>query len=812
MNKVIPGIVGLMLLVQSTQGADWKPADNPLMTRWAKQVGPENALSEYPRPQMVRSEWQNLNGLWDFAVSKTDSPGSYTNKILVPFPVESALSGLRRTIEADDRMWYRRTFNIPSKWREGRVLLHFDAVDWETVVYVNGKEVGNHKGGYDAFTCDITKVLVKKDQELVVLVRDPQNTGGQPKGKQVHPPGRPPSGIMYTRSSGIWQTVWLESVPRKYITGYKLFPDIDKGELRVTVDVEGGKASIEAIAYDGADQIAAAKGKAGETLVLPIKNAKLWSPGSPFLYDLKIEMKAGRTKDSVKSYFGMRKTSVGKDEYGITRLLLNNKFVFQLGPLDQGFWPDGLYTAPVDDALLYDVEMTKKYGFNMIRKHVKIEPSRWYYWCDKVGLLVWQDMPSSGNKTPQHKKQFETELVRMVEGFFNHPSIVVWVPFNEGWGQYDTERIVDIVKATDPTRLVDNASGWTDKKCGDILDIHSYSRGPRSPQPEDRRAVVLGEFGGLGYNTPGHCWNKSGWGYQRMNSTEELIERYEALYELIAKLIVSPGLSAAVYTQTTDIEAENNGLMTYDREVSKMPIETVARAHKGPFPPTKLGGQDIFVDSMDVTLVAPYGAKEIRYTLNGAEPNRRSAKYNKPIHITRNTTLKAYTLYDDGSPSNIREYQLKKLKPMPPVAAEHVKPGLAVKVYEGSWSKLPDFARLKPIATKVAENIDISNKPHNDNYGLLFEGFIKIEKSGAHMFYTASDDGSALYIDGKQVVDNDGVHGVKERSGAVALEAGMHAIKILFFQRDGGHSLTVSYSYPHKPKQELPADVLYHVE
>ena len=812
MIKVIPGIVGLVLLVQSTQGADWKPADNPLMTRWTKQVAPGNALSEYPRPQMVRSEWQSLNGLWDFAVSKDDSPGSYTNKILVPFPVESALSGLRWTIEADDRMWYRRTFEVPAKWRKGRVLLHFGAVDWETVVYVNGKEVGNHKGGYDAFTCDITKVLVKKNQKLVVLVRDPQNQGGQPKGKQVHPPGRPPSGIMYTRSSGIWQTVWLESVPRTFIKGYKLFPDIDKGELRVTVDVEGGKASLEAAAYDGSDCVATTKGQAGETLVLPIKNAKLWSPDSPFLYDLKIKMKAGRSRDSVKSYFGMRKTSVGKDKHGITRLLLNNKVVFQLGPLDQGFWPDGLYTAPVDEALLYDVEMTKKYGFNMIRKHVKIEPSRWYYWCDKVGLLVWQDMPSSGNKTPEHKKQFEIELVRMVEGFFNHPCIVVWVPFNEGWGQYDTERMVELVEATDSTRLVNNASGWTDKNVGDMKDVHSYSRGPISPEPEEKRAAVLGEFGGLGYNTPGHCWNERGWGYSRMNSPEELKARYEGLYELIAKLKVTPGLSAAVYTQTTDIEAENNGLMTYDREVSKMPIETVVRAHKGHFPPTKRGEQDIFIDSMDVTLVAPYGATEIRYTLDGSDPAGSSTKYDKPIHITRDTTLKARAFYEGNATSNVREYLLRKVKLMPPVAAEHPKPGLMVKVYAGSWNKLPDFDKLKPMATKVSKKVDLGSQPHNDNYGLLFEGYIKIEQSGLHMFYTASDDGSALYIDGQQVVDNNGVHDATERSGAAALEAGMHAIRILFFQGRGGRTLKASYSPPDTPKQEMPANLFYHGE
>ncbi len=571
----------------SSASQSWKPATGPLMTRWAGDVSPENALPEYPRPQMVRKQWKNLNGLWDYAiVGRAESaPAQYDGKILVPYPLESALSGVMRRLDDQSRLWYRRTFEIPAAWAGQRVLLHFGAVDWETTVYVNGKEVGSHRGGYDAFTFDITDALKPSgEQELVVAVWDPTDKGGQPRGKQV----MAPKGIWYTPTSGIWQTVWIEPVPQTSIAGLKMVPDVDSGRLRLTVEGRGTDTDgceIEAVALSEGREIARATGKAGSEISLAISRPRLWSPDSPFLYDLKVAMKkGGQNVDAVDSYFGMRKIAVAKDDKGINRLMLNGKFVFQIGPLDQGFWPDGLYTAPTDEALRYDIEMTKKFGMNMARKHVKIEPERWYYWCDKLGLLVWQDMPSTGKKNEQDKKQFETELKAMIETHYNHPSIILWVVFNEGWGQYDTERLTAWVKEMDPSRLVNNASGWTDMKCGDVIDMHKYP-GPGSPDPEPTRAAVLGEFGGLGLAVEGHTWTTEWWGYRGMADKDALTRQYVRLLGKVWGLKDSPGLSAAVYTQTTDVEIECNGLMTYDRALVKPDLEKIAAANRGEIPP-----------------------------------------------------------------------------------------------------------------------------------------------------------------------------------------------------------------------------------
>ena len=500
------------LLFQSTTwAAEWKPADGPLKTRWAKDVSPDKVLPEYPRPQMVRKDWLNLNGLWD--VKLGDGTES---RILVPFAVESALSGV---MKHTDRLTYHRSFEIPKSWRGRHVLLHFGAVDWEAKVSLNGKELGVHRGGYDAFTFDITDALRKDGaQEITVEVFDPTDLGGQARGKQKLKPGS----IMYTPTTGIWQTVWLEPVGEAHIESLKIIPDLDEGCLRLTVM---GSGTVEAVASDGGKQIAKGSGAAGSELKLAISKPKLWSPDSPHLYDLRVSLKSrGKVVDAVTSYFGMRKVALGKDEKGVTRMMLNGKSVFQVGPLDQGFWPDGLYTAPTDEALRYDIEMTKKLGFNMARKHVKIEPDRWYYWCDKLGLLVWQDMPSgdkyiSGNapditRTPESASEFETELHALIQGRRNHPCIVMWVPYNEGWGQWDTARIVEMIKKLDPTRLVDNTSGWTDRGVGDVNDMHKYP-GPGCPEPEANRAVVLGEFGGLGLPVSDHTWqSQKNWGYR----------------------------------------------------------------------------------------------------------------------------------------------------------------------------------------------------------------------------------------------------------------------------------------------------------
>jgi hypothetical protein len=562
--------------------AAWAPAKGPLMTKWAADVSPEKALPEYPRPQMVRKDWQNLNGLWDFAVTAKDDaqPAQFQGKILVPYPIESALSGVMRQVSEKERLWYRRTFDVPAPWKGRRILLHFGAIDWESVVTINGQKAGEHKGGYDPFSLDITDALKPSGpQEIIVSVWDPTNSGTQPRGKQVHKPG----GIMYTPTTGIWQTVWLEPVPDTHITNIFQLPSVEGKFLRLHVFVAGdAEAEVTAVATDGDKEVARASGKAGTEIIIPLAEMKLWSPESPFLYDLKVTLKRdGKTVDAVDSYFGMRKIEIAKDDKGVNRILLNGKFVMQVGFLDQGFWPDGIYTAPTDEALRYDIEMTRKLGMNLARKHVKVEPERWYYWADKLGLLVWQDMPAGDNKTGEAKKQFEVELEAMVRTHRNHPSIIMWVVFNEGWGQFDTERLAARVKEMDPSRLVNNASGWTDKACGDVHDIHSYPN-PKCPPMEEKRACVLGEFGGLGLAVEGHTWKKEHWGYKGMADADELTRTYEKLLRGVYDLKDSAGLCAAVYTQTTDCEVECNGLMTYDRLV-KGDLDRIAAANQGDF-------------------------------------------------------------------------------------------------------------------------------------------------------------------------------------------------------------------------------------
>ncbi|MBN2270731.1 MAG: beta galactosidase jelly roll domain-containing protein, partial [Sedimentisphaerales bacterium] len=527
------GVIYLVLLGACGAEGKYKVADGPLLTRWAEKVSPKNALPEYPRPQMVRKDWLNLNGLWDYAIVGRDAaqPVRFDGEILVPYPIESALSGVMKKVGRDNRLWYRRTFAVPRKWKDKRILLHFGAVDWDTTVWVNGKKMGNHKGGYDPFSFDITDALTDKgEQEIVLSVWDPTNAGTQPRGKQVERPG----GIWYTAVTGIWQTAWLEPVSPAHIKAMKIETDIDAETVTVAVDVASmaSDTPVTVTVLDGKKSISSGRiGVSGGGLAkvlsikLDVKNAKLWSPDSPFLYGLKITLgEKDHVIDEVSGYFGMRKIEVKKDEAGVNRLFLNNEVLFQYGPLDQGWWPDGLYTAPTDEALKYDIEVLKRLGCNMLRKHVKIEPDRLYYWCDKLGLMVWQDMPSGdkyigGNdpditRTPESAAQFETELKAMIAAFYSHPCIIMWVPYNEGWGQWDTPRIVDMIKGLDPTRLVNNASGWTDRKAGDVHDIHSYP-GPAAPPNEENRAAVLGEFGGLGLPVKDHTWQaEKNWGYR----------------------------------------------------------------------------------------------------------------------------------------------------------------------------------------------------------------------------------------------------------------------------------------------------------
>ncbi len=583
-------IVTLMLvcIARAGAGADWQPKQAPLMTRWAKEVTPERVHPEYPRPQMVRKEWQNLNGLWDYTIRPKDDPQpkDWDGKILVPFPVESALSGVMKQVGPENRLWYHRTFKLPEKWNDQRVLLHFGAVDWDTTVFVNGKQAGDHRGGYDPFTFDITDALKKDaENEIVVSVLDPSDASYQARGKQV----QRPHSIWYTPTTGIWQTVWLEPVAGDSVTGFTLTPNVDDQKLTVTVQTRGNVDSIVVLVLDGGRQVAASTGKPRQAIDLKIPEAKLWSPASPHLYDVRIVSRGAKDAvDTLSSYCAMRKIALGKDDKGINRILLNGKFVFQYGPLDQGFWPDGLYTAPTDEALKYDLEITKRLGFNMVRKHVKVEPARWYHHCDKLGLLVWQDMPSGDryirndqpdiDRTSESAKQFETEWTNIIKANYNSPSIVMWVPFNEGWGQFDTARITELTKKLDPTRLVNSASGWTDRGTGDVHDIHVYP-GPGSPKPTEKRAAVLGEFGGLGLPLEGHTWQAKGnWGYRNYTDRETLTRDYISLLERLHPLIGEPGLSAAVYTQTTDVEIEVNGLMTYDRAQIKLDEKSATAA------------------------------------------------------------------------------------------------------------------------------------------------------------------------------------------------------------------------------------------
>ena len=587
----------LLSLILSTsvqaQRADWKPVSGKIQTAWAEKVDPSNTLPEYPRPQLVRGNWKNLNGLWDYAIlpKGKGQPKTFEGKILVPFAVESSLSGVGRRVGKDSILWYNTTITLPATMKDKKILLHFGGVDWETTVYVNGKKAGVHQGGNDPFSFDITELLKSGSRQQISLrVWDPTDEGPQPRGKQV----RKPEGIWYTPVTGVWQTVWVEAVSETYVQGTKQTPDIDNQTLTFLSDIKNLKAGdkVSVSAWDGNKEVITQLVNGNEAAVMKIPNAKLWSPESPFLYHLKVAvMRKGKVLDEVTSYFAMRKSSLGSDKNGIQRMLLNNKFVFQYGPLDQGWWPDGLYTAPTDEALKFDIVETKAMGFNMIRKHIKVEPARWYHYCDSIGMLVWQDMPSGdlGNhweprpgvlgrgtdkdRTPESEGYYRKEWNAIMDALYNYPSIVVWTPFNEAWGQFKTAEITDWTMKKDPSRLINSASGGNFYAVGHLVDLHNYPD-PAMPRPEifgGKHALVLGEFGGLGLPVDNHVWQqKDNWGYQSFKTADDLFKTYSSFMDKMEDLI-KVGLSAAVYTQTTDVEVETNGLMTYDRKVIKVP-------------------------------------------------------------------------------------------------------------------------------------------------------------------------------------------------------------------------------------------------
>lgn len=592
--------VAALAAIFPTASAQWKMAGDKIRTEWAETVTPQNVWQEYPRPQMVRSEWKNLNGLWNYAITPAAAvkPAAFDGQILVPFAVESALSGVARAVTENDALWYEREISIPSAWASQRIMLNFGAVDWSADVYVNDILVGSHTGGYAPFSIDITPALNPKKgavQRLTVRVTDPTDTQKHPIGKQR----LTPKGIWYTAVTGIWQTVWIEPVPvENRIVAIRPDCNVFKGELYVDVECAEQDGLVEIDIFDGSDKVASAKSVAGKRAVVILPDAKLWDTENPFLYGMKISLRRnGKVIDEVESYAAMRNVDVRRDATGHKRICLNGKPIFMFGPLDQGWWPDGLYTAPNDEALRSDILRTKEFGFNAVRKHVKVEPARWYYHCDREGMLVWQDMPNgvqgknnwgrnvkgAGTDdielTAADKANYYAEWEEVMDALRFFPSIVMWVPFNEAWTQFDTETVADWTKAKDPSRIINSASGGNMRECGDILDMHVYPR-PGMPLYESDLVVILGEYGGIGCPVEGHLWwNKRNWGYIQFDDADRVTNEYIDYAKDIKKYIPQ-GMSAAIYTQATDVEGEVNGLVTYDRKVVKMDAERVKAINK----------------------------------------------------------------------------------------------------------------------------------------------------------------------------------------------------------------------------------------
>ena len=556
-------MIALSLLATGAASAQYAPAGDKIRTPWAEQIDVNNVWKEYPRPIMERTAWKNLNGLWSYAVKPKGEaqPTKWDGEILVPFCIESSLSGVGKTLGDKNELWYNRTFTVPAQWKKQNVLLHFGAVDWKADVWVNDVKVGSHTGGYVPFSFDITQALKAGENKLTVRVWDPTDRGYQPRGKQVCNP----DGIWYTPVSGIWQTVWLEPVAPMHIENLRILPNVDANTVTVTVQksVECPAMMAEVKVLDGGKLVAAARGINNEPVEVRMpENPKLWSPDSPFLYDLEVTIyKDGKPVDSVKSYAAMRKISTKRDDNGIVRMQLNNKDLFQFGPLDQGWWPDGLYTAPSYEAMIFDIDKTKEWGFNMIRKHIKVEPAAWYTYCDRKGIIVWQDMPS-GDRNPEwqmHQYFTGTELKRSAESeacyrkewkeimdfLYSYPCICTWVPFNEAWGQFKTPEIAEWTKQYDPSRLVNPASGGNFYHCGDIVDLHNYP-GPRMYLYDGERANVLGEYGGIGLALEGHLWQPDrNWGYVQFKNSKEVTDEYVKFGNELLKYI-KQGFTAAV--------------------------------------------------------------------------------------------------------------------------------------------------------------------------------------------------------------------------------------------------------------------------
>ncbi|MCR4957999.1 MAG: beta-galactosidase [Prevotella sp.] len=629
---------------EKPEATEWAPQGYKIKTRWAAEVNPQQPLPEYPRPQMVRDEWLNLNGLWDYAINtKRTIPTEWDGQILVPFPVESSLSGVMRMLDKNNFLWYQRTFTVPAEWQGREILLNFGAVDYQARVYVNGNAVGNHTGGFGAFSLNITPQLKEGENTITVMVIDNTDEATQPVGKQRYNPGGAGS-IWYTQVSGIWQTVWLEPVNKAYISAITTTPDIDNSKMDITVLSGSATESdeVHVVLKLKGQKVAEGNGTTGSTIQLDVPNAKLWSPTNPWLYDLEVSLASG---DRVKSYAAMRKISARKLDNGEWRMQLNNRDVFHFGLLDQGYWPDGLYTAPTDEALAFDVQKTKDWGFNMIRKHMKVEPARWYYHCDRLGLLVWQDMPALGRsdepwvtrewstKPGKHttavESAFKAQWKEIIEQLYSHPSIVVWTPFNESWGQFKTSEIVDFTRGIDNTRIINAASGGNHYAgVGDIVDLHDYDRPPHIFLYDANRPVVLGEFGGLGRHITDHRWyENNATTYVNYSTEKQLTDSYVQNVEAVATMAKDAtaqdggkaAFCAAVYTQTTDVETEVNGMMTYDREVMKMDETRVREAN---LKLTNIYGEEPKEDVDGIRNVGMYHAVPVTpaiYSLSGIQ-------------------------------------------------------------------------------------------------------------------------------------------------------------------------------------------------
>ena len=607
---ILTFFAALALSAFTLSAQEYAPAGNRIMTPWASEVSPAHVHPEYPRPQMVRSRWQSLNGLWNYAVSakEAEKPVIGDGQILVPFAIQSALSGVGKNVSEKDALWYETEFTVPKKWGKDRIILHFEAVDWAAEVWVNGKKAGSHTGGYTPFSFDITSLVKKNGKQVLTLkVTDPTDTDTDgnhtyvPRGKQVSNP----HGIWYTAVTGIWQSVWIEPVSAAHVDSYYAVSDIDAKTLSVRVASSGlaagdevrvelleGKAGLDMDKADlsAAGVVASAPVVSGEAL-LSVASPRLWSPEDPYLYPLRIRvLRKGKAIDEVCGYTSFRKVSLVESAKGFKVLGLNGKPCFNYGPLDQGWWPDGLYTAPTDEALAYDVVKTRDFGFNMIRKHIKVEPARWYYHCDRLGIMVWQDMPCTTDSrhgqwkyrdylpfqgkdsdiSAWTKENYFKEWAEIIDALRVFNCITVWVPFNEAWGQFNTAEAVAFTRAQDPTRLINPASGGNHtENCGDILDCHNYPN-PAQYLWSPTVANVVGEYGGIGMPLEGHLWQPDkNWGYIQYKNSKDVTDAYER-YALQLKDLVGRGTSGAVYTQTTDVEIEVNGLMTYDRAVIKI--------------------------------------------------------------------------------------------------------------------------------------------------------------------------------------------------------------------------------------------------